>query len=562
MYIKKLSLKNFKCFENKEFNFDNLNFISGTNGSGKSTIIEAIIFALFGYTSQSLLSDIPTRNRSKSCTSELLIEENKHLYRIIRQFPLKLSIFKDNIPLKLSTAEANRYIIDTFGDRQSFFYFRLLDAYNQETNFLEQGQVTLKKIIFAGTDEYFNNIRTKLTNIKYERERLNKDKLVIYKHYPSEKRLNILIANLEEINNSLACIDKELNEYENDLRENKIQFSNNETKIAYLKKQIENIDTIKFPKEIQLQTIEKQISNNNLKIEQENKQIENYRTDSYVVADKNICYACKRPLESHTAQDLIKEREEKINRCLSNIQNYNDKNKILQEQANILKKEVIKEKEQKLQEYKEEISNLENIQKGIKEEIQINTELKEQFQSQKQALFNKKEKIQTLKMKLETRLQQREFIYTENDVLIAKKALEELDKLSSFYLVETVSSLEPIINSVLTKINFSVKFDVDTKGKFNIILTKNNVQYKYKDLSTGERLILQIGIKIALLLQNNKSGILIADEGLGSLSEENMNHVLDLFENLPLQLIFVRHGYVPLNKNIKIINLGEINEKT
>ena len=179
MYIKSLKLKTYKCFEERDFAFDSLNFITGRNGAGKSTVIEAIIFALFGYTMQSLISDIPTRNSSKTATSELLIEDNEHLYRIIRTFPLKVTIFKDNVLLKLSTTEANKFITDTFGDRQLFFHFRLIDAYTKEANFLEEGQVALKKIIFAGTDEYFNTIRTKLTEIKCERERLNKDRAEI-----------------------------------------------------------------------------------------------------------------------------------------------------------------------------------------------------------------------------------------------------------------------------------------------------------------------------------------------------------------------------------------------
>ena len=43
MYISKLKVKNFKCFQDVEFEFNsNFNLIIGENNSGKSTIFEAL----------------------------------------------------------------------------------------------------------------------------------------------------------------------------------------------------------------------------------------------------------------------------------------------------------------------------------------------------------------------------------------------------------------------------------------------------------------------------------------------------------------------------------------
>ena len=50
MYIKKIELENIKRYEKAEINFSSgLNFISGKNGAGKTTIIESIGYALFGF---------------------------------------------------------------------------------------------------------------------------------------------------------------------------------------------------------------------------------------------------------------------------------------------------------------------------------------------------------------------------------------------------------------------------------------------------------------------------------------------------------------------------------
>ncbi len=40
--IKKIKLKNFKCFKNNEIEFKKINILTGVNSSGKSTILQAL----------------------------------------------------------------------------------------------------------------------------------------------------------------------------------------------------------------------------------------------------------------------------------------------------------------------------------------------------------------------------------------------------------------------------------------------------------------------------------------------------------------------------------------
>lgn len=485
MKIKEISLTNFKNFIGKHtFSFDKMTLIAGINGTGKSTIIEALIFAIWGYTPKGKLEDICTRDKAKSFNSVAVIEEKGHIYEVSRSYPLKISIKVDGKAVQQSTAEANAYLISVFGTREFFTKFILLDAGNPETNMLELGQVALKRIIFAGTDERFNRTREKISTIKQEREKLNADDAVIYKHYPSELRLEVLTREFDKIYSKATEIEKEIYDTEKEIRaiENRMLTAKNKQENLLRKK-------------------------------------EDLNKETSVIVKQNICYACKRPLEETVKQTLFIDKDAQ--------------NREIDKELEIISGSM--------PDYKEGLDNLKSI---LDHEKKIQSEL-----------TPTRDRIAYYMNRLETRLEQKQYIYSERDVLVAKKAIEELDKMSSYYLVESVRTLEPIINSVLDKISFKCSFECDLKGKFNILLDKEGIQYKYADLSTGEKLILQIAFKLAILMRDNRADLLICDEGLGSLAEDNLNHILEIIKSLNTQIIMVLHRYEPTDADIKIIQL-------
>lgn len=48
MKLKRLTLKNFRAFTDKEFEFQEVNYLLGENGAGKTSVKEAIVFCLYG----------------------------------------------------------------------------------------------------------------------------------------------------------------------------------------------------------------------------------------------------------------------------------------------------------------------------------------------------------------------------------------------------------------------------------------------------------------------------------------------------------------------------------
>ena len=187
----------------------------------------------------------------------------------------------------------------------------------------------------------------------------------------------------------------------------------------------------------------------------------------------------------------------------------------------------------------------------------INQALKEtkEHETKEQSLTKRYQRLVNLKEKLDTRLKQKDFIYTTKDVEVLKTAVKELDKFSSSYIVKYVGSLEPIINDVLKIIGFEVHFLVGKKGEVSLELTKEGISYDYFDLSSGQKLLLTVGFQLALLLEKGEEGIIIADEGFSSLTEENLNLLLDMIKQYPFQLIYIIHRSNSVPEGIQEIKL-------
>jgi DNA repair exonuclease SbcCD ATPase subunit len=234
----------------------------------------------------------------------------------------------------------------------------------------------------------------------------------------------------------------------------------------------------------------------------------------YNLNEKGKCPSCKQVVNRSIISQMIEDLEGKINVLNGSIGEY----------------------EKELGVYSNEISELKQERDRIRE---------------------KKNKLETLILKLKGRLKQKEYCYSNKDIVIVKQAISELDSFGSYYLMRWLLSLEPIMNSIVEKIGFKIKFEVNDNGKFNLILIKDNNEYFYKDLSLGQGLIVNIAFQLSILLKKGETGLIIADEGFTSLSEKNLKVVFELFQDLPFQLFCVLHRFSGHILGMNIVKLGE-----
>ena len=487
-----------------------LNLITGNNidnqtrnGVGKSSIIEAIFWCLFGNTIRDIKNDKIIHNQSKkSCEVQLNFDitdskNNTENFTIKRYLgPSKIEIWNGDKNITLSTIPANdEYIKNLIGATEELFNNSVIMTANNTLPFMAQKKIDKRKFIEGVLNlSIFNDM---LLKTRGDYNDLKKENDILSNSFIGEQK------NLEIFEKQIL---KQKQQKQEKIEGFKNSIKNTELEIKILK--TTNTDLLKIKKEIEknenkIKELENLLENINkklidfgskstelkIKIEQSQK----FKND--LLKKKEICPVCNRKY-SEEETILIGERVENIDDQISilikeknnidlEIQNKNqkkddvkqftlqikEKNKELNEtkQKETLKEEKIKNLQNKIEEYKEHIKKTEDEKSDFEEEIKkINDKIK---------------KIETDLKKVKNNLailDNVKFVLSEEGVktYIVKKLLDLLNNKLNFYLKRLDASCSCVFNE---------QFEES-------ILNLNGKECSYFNFSGGERKRIDISI--------------------------------------------------------------------
>ena len=534
MKLKKISWKNFKSYSNAmtELVFTNnpsLNLIVGTNGTGKSSIADCIIYALYGKIDGTSNGDIPNRI-NKNFYVKIELDCNGH--EIIVERGLAPSLFivtidgsvvdtagKNNVQ---SMLEENYYKIP-----YSVFKNTLILSINDFKSLIDLNPADKRNIIdkIFGFTEY--NLMIKL--IKEDIKMLDSS---VNSNEGSLKTATINIEKyeqqLQELKNN-EVTQEEIDELTEKINEAKALKATNEENIKKLDDVRKKLDKQCIEKNMDIRDLKRKIEDNKKKIK---------------LIDSKKCPTCGSSLDTdefHKEKErLIQENETyetSIKELTSIIDDLSNKTR-----AVISKRQVFADAISK--------SKLMDLASDLKYKISLK-------KNNSQPLLNLKESLDKQIIQLNE----------ERELLGKKKIIYDcvMQILGDGGIKEYIASKYiPTINQIISEmmefmgINYNVVFD----KTFKATITSNGYNVTYNSLSTGEKKRIDFATVVSFIkllkLQLGEMNLLFLDEMLASIDINGVTDMMtilkDLSSELNMNIYLIHHAQV---ENVVFDNIIE-----
>ena len=520
MKLKKISWKNFKSYSNAmtELVFGNdpsLNLIVGTNGTGKSSIADCIIYALYGKIDGTNNSDIPNRI-NKNFYVKIELDCNGH--EVIVERGLAPSVF---------TVTIDGSVVDTAGK-------------NNVQAMLEENYYKIPYSVFKNTLILSINDFKSLVDLNPADKRNIIDKIFGFTEYNLMMKLvkediKMLDSSMSSNEGSLRTATVSIEKYEQQLHE----LNNNEVsqeEIDELTEKIKEAKSLKATNEENIKKLDeirkkldKQCTDKNMdirdlirKIEDNNKKIK--------LIDSKKCPTCGSSLDTdefHKERErLVLENEScelSIKELTSIITDLSNKMKAVDSKKNVFVDAINK-------------SKLMDLAADLKYKISLKKNNSQPLLNLKESL---NEQISQLNEEKEL-LSKRKMVYDCVMQILGDGGIKEY--IASKYI--------PTINQIISEmmefmgINYNVVFD----KTFKATITSNGYNVTYNSLSTGEKKRIDFATVVSFIkllkLQLGDMNLLFLDEMLASIDINGVADMMTILKDLSVELnmnIFLIH---------------------
>jgi len=539
--LKKLKFRNVLSYGNvwTEYNFkQGVTRISGKNGMGKSTIIDALYYGMFGKP----FRKVPMRNlynttNKKNLGVILEFSDGINDYKIIRNaWPDEFSIYRaDQLIDQASTKKGYQAFLEeeVFHFTENIFQQIGIKSLTRYGSFLKMSKSNKRSVIENIFDLEVISVmkdcnKSNLDAVDTELTLLSKDE------GSTKTLISTELANIQQLRKIKEQLEQNVEE-ENRIKEDKIVEI--EKEIIRLNDGLRRIE-IKEKEKEKLQKekdeIESSVTSLNRKLKKIEREVEFSNKKSQFLEE--ICPACpKRPeivlgFMENDKSDIITKYKGEINEYNIKFQELtgtiSECNKMLAHKPTIKVKIQTSKK------------NITDIKSSIKKKQNTTVEIDEtKYNEHKERLVEISEEI--VKKKNILRYYQ-----------VAQTMLKD-DGIKSYIIKKYLPLLNKLINTFLQKFGLNLEIQFTTELDINIE-TKFKEKFVYDNFSEGEKKKIDLAILftfiefVKLKHSNAKIDVMILDEfsaGLDADSENILYEILkDMSENDESEIITVSHS--------------------
>lgn len=548
---------NFRCWKKKTVKFQDkgLILISGVSGSGKSSILNSIFFAITG------LGNKIVSYGEKKCSVKLTFDDGPILSIHRTKNPGRLLVMlRNDLNILLEDEEGQKYIDSIYGNhfqQTSYMTQKMIHSFLSLSP--SEKMIFLQKFVLDDTTiqsmkkkckENISKLKQKLTEARSKFQVFENEKNILEEDTVIKNELGIWSSDLDynnEIINYTPETLKSLNLEYNKLRENNILYNKYSFQFTEYNK---NLDEIKY-KITELENKEKNTEQNLENID--------YKGNDYVNFLENTKCKIKKQEELKTLNEKIESEEINLNQFVNEQTSFyeNEKKTITEQYENVCK--IIK----KVFDVEQVVNNIEKWKKEHKIIINflelLKTERKD-FGTIKIDIINKQNEIELLQNKIKGKqqeimeykleLKQQNQIYKCpkccSDLCFERTDTDEIkeQKLKIYNKNKTVSNIKNVITQIQNE-----------EKELSIELEKHNNELD--ELKTTNKEIEQYNNK----LEKYKQQISTFDTVLLKFLEFNLNEtegkilLVEQFINKKMEkLIRKIDEYIKLKTDIENIN--------
>ena len=452
MIFKRLKLFNFKSHEETVIPFEKgISVIVGENGAGKSTILEAISFALFKQHTAKKIDDL-VRNNSEAMNVELEFISNGREYKIIREKKnsLKSSLFK-------KTSSDGGYVHVCTGDKE---------VANE-----------IHQILDIDSDLFLNAI--------YIRQGEIAD--LVDKTSAEKKQLIAKLLGIDSLEKAWKNLLPIINDYENRLSELKGKLYNSDTLKEDLDKKRAELDALKqrgheLEDQItELNNLLKEMSENKRNMEIE-KEIFETQSNNLEAEEKTLAKLEEDRRVVVDNLDKIRESEEEIERLekyvskldvyldfeksVTSIQKLKDEEKEINDKLDSIaeQKQLIEDKKEGYNNFiasEEEINKLDNQKVNFEKELASMAKFEKDKKELLQNIEEERNDIDAFFSKSKDKLSDEGL---SQDILSEVDDFDHIEKATSDFLDEISSKIKELSNEIISKNEEIVVFKQNIKS--------------------------------------------------------------------------------------------------
>jgi DNA repair exonuclease SbcCD ATPase subunit len=508
------------------------NLIVGANGSGKSTMMDALCFCLFGKAYRDInKGDLINTINNKDLFVECCFSVGSTKYKVERgQKPNVFKIYVNDEHVAQSAQT---------GDYQEFLETTVLNGWNIRT---------FKQIVVIGNANYIpfmqqtpavrRDMVEELLDIKIFTSMSNilKEKVTKTKQTISENELK-----LQGIRNVIATTERmielmkknndfDIAEKQKEIDKLQAQIEVHEEQLGYAAIIVKNLKaSVDYEKITKIQDALRKLDMKEREVEVLKEQL---KKQNKFFSVNQTCPTCTRDIDADYKHTIITENENAVFRHDDFLEKIEQKYLSLNEELKVLmeKEKELSKAENERNTIQSKIDSISNNKKYIQKDIdKLKVEKKEDLSGVKE--------LQTEKEKLKLEEAEKERLLKDKDAQDIVQSFLKDGGIKTQIIKQNIPVLNKLINKYLAAMDFFVNFEIDEQ--FNeTIKSRYRDTFKYASFSEGEKLRIDLSIlfawrTLAKMRNSLNSNLLILDEIFeSSLDSNGTDELLKIIRDL------------------------------